>query len=169
MTRCLPMFRMEVTKETVSEYFRQVGVNFHEHAPDVLEEMGDILVGNITEFAPDWNPNLYLSGYEKDWWIIEPTDTGTILDIIYTGMLYEDTVGEDEMKGWFEFGGSSYPPSPPTRDYAYYQETGQDPIASPGGAKHKWFVAKGAKKSQKPIVNKAQVYLDDILQSAQKG
>lgn len=165
--RCLPMLRFEVTQETISEYFKQVGVNLHENAPEVMEEMGDILVTEIMTFAPDWTSNLYLSGFEKDWWIIEPTETGTILDIIYTGMLYEDTVGED-MKGWFEFGGSSYPPTPPARDYAYYQETGKDARASPSGARHKWFVARGAKKSQKPIVNKAQVYLDDILKSAQR-
>ena len=163
------MIRIEVTKETVSEYFRQVGATFKEETPQILEDMGDILVDNITTFAPDWNPNLYLSGYEKDWWVIEPTKTGTLLDILYTGMLYEDTVGEDEMKGWWEFGGHSYqPPAPPTRDYAYFQETGQDPIADSGLAKHKWFIARGAKKSQEPIVNKAKDYLDEILKSAQR-
>lgn len=163
------MLRFEVTEETVSEYFRQVGASFAENTPQVLEEMGDILVDNISMFAPDWNPNLYLSGYEKDWWIIEPTDTGTVLDILYTGMLYEDIIGEDDMLGWWEFGGSSqYPYKPPARDYAYYQETGIDAVANPKNARHKWFVAKGAKKSQKPIVNKAQEYLDTILESAQK-
>ena len=49
------------------------------------------------------------------------------------------------------------------RDYAYYQETGIDPIAKSEDAKHKGFIRRGVQNSEKRIQNKTAGYLKQIL------
>ncbi len=150
--------------DTLTEYFEKVLNHFHKSQTRLIEAMGHDLAEDTMTFAPDWNPNLYLSGFEKQLWTEEISNEKSMIEILYTGF----TEQVDFIDVWWEFATpSSMHKSPEDRelgrDYAYYQETTYDSIADPRKAKHPHFVRKGSEVYAHTMKPKTSEYLNKIL------
>ena len=171
-------------KDTLTEYLETLENNVEEHFPDALKKAALLLVGTDegddgayipSNMSTDFNPNLWLSGQEEDRWVIENDNGEITLFINYTGMTWGTSgryTGEGDMMGWWEFGGESQGyPQPPTRDYAYFQETGKDKLMDKfhknEGSKyahHKHGIKKGLKEGTRPVRQDLARYLELLLE-----
>ena len=119
----------------------------------------------IEPLMPKWNPNLMFSPLEQENQVFKPDGGLATLDLIYTGkteMAEEREWDKDEnnlYKVYWEFGdkftGELH------RDYAYYQETGQDDIAKNFGGHH--FVKRGTSNYLNQYHARVQAYADSLL------
>ena len=144
-------------EETVTKYLHDLKNHFQSKEDDMLREMGEVLSEHIVELAPKDTWTLAESGLEEDDWVIQPTLIGNELDIIYSGL--------GNTQSWWEFSDDNLTNHPPDRDYAYFQETGIDPIADSSDAKHKGFISSTLRRSdtRHNINMVAQEYLKRIL------
>ena len=163
-----------VVEESLTEYLQYIQNSLHETKEQELRKQARLLVGEYDNptsgyIAPrmstDFNPNLYLSGQEEEFWIVNSNENVSTIQIIYTGMRLHDNY-PDDARVWLEFS-ENLEPYPPyrelERDYAYYQETGSDPIAKPSDAKHKFAIKKGVFASRNELHNHAAKYLKSIM------
>lgn len=126
------MIRFEV-KENLSKYVDYLEKEIKNNALEqrVLEDMAYDFVEMVDEVVPKWNPNLVYSGSNPETWNIFNEDYRTELEIIYTGFTGEGMGEPDDIQVWWEFG--KYHKGGYSdilgRDYAYYQEFGQDKFA----------------------------------------
>lgn len=144
-------------EETVTKYLQDLKNHFKSKEDDMLRDMARVLSEHIVELAPKDTWTLAESGLEEDDWVIQPTLTGTALDIIYSGL--------GNTQSWVEFSNDQLKNHPPDRDYAYFQETGQDKIADSKYAKHKHFILMSTRRSdtRHQINNIASQYLQSIM------
>ena len=126
------MIRFEV-KENLSKYVEYLEKEIKNINRDkkVLETMAEDFVDIVNEVIPTMNPNLIYSGSNPETWNIFNEDNRTELEIIYTGFTGEGMGEPDDIYVWWEFG--KYHEGGYSdilgRDYAYYQEFGQDKYA----------------------------------------
>lgn len=146
-----------VVEETVSKYLQELKSHFKSKEDDMLRDMARVLSEHIVELAPKDTWTLAESGLEEDDWVIQPTLIGNELDIIYSGL--------GNAQSWWEFSDDYLTNHPPDRDYAYFQETGQDKIADSKRAKHKHFILMSTRRSdtRHQINNIASQYLRSIM------
>lgn len=146
-----------VVEETVSKYLQELKSHFKSKEDDMLRDMARVLSEHIFELAPNDTGTLAESGLEEDDWVIQPTLIGNELDIIYSGL--------GNAQSWWEFSKDYLTNHPPDRDYAYFQETGQDKIADSKRAKHKHFILMSTRRSdtRHQINNIASQYLQSIM------
>lgn len=168
-----------VTEDSFSEYLNFIYDSLHKYAPKELKREARLLTGDVgnenSGFIPKYmsttfNPNLFISGQEEEYWIIKnQTRSGVIgggnvssLEIIYTGMRLHETFPPGEAKVWSEFSedGAMYKLE---RDYAFYQETGLDPLAPSSMAKHTGAVAKGVAESKDTLYHNVADYVYNIM------
>lgn len=124
-------------KDTLTKYINDVIklVDDESNTRKFLETTGQELhFNNISEFIPQWNPNLIMSPMERDNQIYEVSNELSVLELVYTGF----TRREELIDVWWEFSDDMEQMRKPDereleRDYAYYQETGIDSIANPKG------------------------------------
>ena len=174
--------KAEVIEDTVTEYLDFIVNSFDENAPKELKEQARLLVGDEGDetggfIAPlmstNYNPNLFISGQMEESWnlttssnpygIMGEHDTLGI-EIMYSGLKYYSLYGDDD-KVWWEFAeyNSNSETKKLARDYAFYQETGLDPIAKPKNARHKGAIAKGTKAASGELLNHSARYLKAIM------
>lgn len=183
-----------VTEDTITEYLNQLSSTFENRKEHILREMmysatgypGDEnapiarkLMKEGSSGAKDYqyNPWLFKSGQDKNYWSYE--SDGDVFTILanYSGMRgYESN---EDFKVWAEFSEEWEEDEPYVamnmdpyertlaRDYAFYQETGADKYASPKDARHIGFVNRGmgdAAKKQIPetLARQYQIILDGL-------
>ena len=149
--------KIVVTEDTVSEYFKRIAGEAKSERNSMLNEMAHIFTTDVYELAPHWQDALAESGFEESNWEICDTSKGGAISVLYTG-LYNAV-------SWWEFSDDGDTNHPPDRDYAYFQETGIDPIADSSDAKHKGFISSTLRRSdtRHNINMVAQEYLKRIL------
>lgn len=169
------MFKIKIVKNTVSEYLDLIDKNIEENAPKQLKHMAEKLVGEYDDptggyIAPlmstTWNPNMFLSGQDEDYWKILNDDDKHSLTVTYTGLRLYDLYSMDEAKVWWEFAvNQEADPQERVleRDYAFFQETGIDRYALPKYAKHKGAVAHGVRAGKGEMYEMATKYLENIM------
>lgn len=161
--------------DSLTEYFETIQKNMNENLDEQLRIMARKLVGEeedpddgfiAPEMSTDFNPNLYISGQEEDFWEIYSNSSqlmgghqSSVLEIIYTGMRLHENLG-DSAKVWSEFT-NDY--GRLGRDYAFFQETGLDPIAKSRDAKHKGAIATGVRASKKVMFDMTVNFVENIL------
>ena len=126
------MIRFEV-KENLSKYveYLEKEIKNIDRDKKVLEEMAEEFVDIVGEVVPRASGNLSRSGLNPETWNIFNENNLTELEIIYTGFTGEGGSAPDDIHIWWEFG--KYHRGGYSdilgRDYAYYQEFGQDKYA----------------------------------------
>ena len=132
--------------ETVSEKMDLLQQQFEDDVEEILQKLADAVTGtDEDDFAPipslmstEFNPNLYMSGQERRHRFVKKSKNQSVITIVYTGMDLHEIHGDDA-KVWWEFA-EDLETDPKyrklERDYAYYQETGMDPIAEYSDAHH---------------------------------
>lgn len=167
------MIRWEVT-ENLSKYvdYLEKEVKNIDRDKKVLEEMGEEFVGIVDEVVPKWNPNLMYSGLNSETWNFLNKENMSELEIIYTGFTGEGMSEPDDIAVWWEFG--KYHRGGYSdilgRDYAYYQEFGQDKFAPNAkvkahdfGGNH--YVASGVASFDSDVLEYyAEEYIRQLLQ-----
>lgn len=151
-------------QDRLTEYLEELQAHFHKSQFRLMEAMGHDLAEDVMTFAPDWNPNLYLSGFEKRLWHKDISEGMSAIEILYTGF----TEQVDDIDVWWEFATIDTMSGLPEdrelgRDYALYQETTYDRIADPRKAKHPHFVRKGSEVYSHNMKFKMERYLQQIM------
>ena len=151
-------------QDRLTEYFEELHQHFHKSQSRFVEALAWDLAEDVMTFAPDWNPNLYLSGFEKRLWQEDISEGMSAIEILYTGF----TEQVDYIEVWWEFATPETMHNRPEdrklgRDYALYQETGYDRIADPRKAKHQRFIRKGSEIYSHTMKHNANKYLQQIL------
>lgn len=170
------MLKAIVTEDTFTEYLSYLQTRVEEEKPEMLRKMARRLVGNYDEpddgfIAPlmstDFNPNLFLSGQDEEYWEIGEKGDVSVLYVTYTGKRLHDLYAPGQAKVWSEFSvdGAKYELE---RDYAYYQETGHDSIAKSSDAKHKYAIKFGVLAGAYAVRESAGLYLNQIMQGQTK-
>lgn len=176
------MLKLKITEDTITEYMDFIWNSFNKNAPRELKKQARLLTGEegdegdgyiapnmtVSKFG-EFNPNLFMSGQEEEFWklysnsnpygLMGVKDTHSI-EIIYTGMRLNRNYGDDA-KVWSEFGDKAA--GRLERDYAYFQETGLDPIAKPKQARAKGAIATGVRESKTELLQHSSKYLESIL------
>lgn len=148
-------------EETVTQGLTELQERISGEMENVLNELayaatgyeGDTSAPIPSRMSTDYNPFLFLSGQMKENRFVEVTSGKAEISIKYSGMGLEEELGS-EAKIWWEFA-KDQEQDPYERelerDYAFYQETGSDPIAAPRGAKHKYAIQRGLHSSTSQI------------------
>lgn len=153
--------KLTITEDTVTEYLNKLD----ELSSDVSNNRRFIRSAGqemhfdyIAPLMPKWNPNLMYSPLEPDNQIIDISDGLTTIELIYTGFT-EDAKMNALPKGvWSEFGDKTQ--GILERDYAYYQETGDDPIAD--NFEGHWFATRGTLRYNDMFRLKTIAYLNKL-------
>lgn len=155
------MIRFSV-KENVTKYLEQLEdlstnkTNKRNFLKDSAQEMH---FDYIEPRMPRWNPNLMLSPVESKNQKIDISEDKSIMMLTYTGFTEEAIDGNLPKGVWSEFG-DKYTKTL-ERDYAYYQETGEDEIADDFEGHH--YVEFGTKAYLNQFYAKTQAYSDSLL------
>ena len=156
------MIKFEI-QENVSKYLDKLDTlstdasNTKRFLKDVGQEMH---LEFIEPLMPKWNPNLMYSPLEREHQIVKTSSTLSSLELIYTGFTELEEGGEINV--WSEFAEHGNPATHHLeRDYAFYQETGYDPIAPVFGGHG--YVAKGTAAYSTQMNYKTMAYLDRLM------
>jgi hypothetical protein len=113
-----------------------------------------------------------MSGQDENYWKVNKksySGAGSILggrnvssiEIMYTGERIEEYTSSIPPKVWWEFGDKDT--GTLERDYAFFQETGIDPIADSEDARAKGAIAIGVAESKHTLLEHSQKYLESIM------
>lgn len=171
--------KIVIQEDTFSEYLDYIYNSFHENMSKELKRQARLLTGEegdedtgfiAKHMSTDFNPNLFISGQEEEYWIIKNASRTLVqgggnvssIEAVYTGMRLHETFPPGEARVWSEFSvdGAKYELE---RDYAFYQETGLDPYAPSWQAYHKGAVAKGTRESSVTLFEHAAEYVYNIM------
>lgn len=169
----------KIKEDTITDYLNELESLIEEEKPQLLNTLMREVVGYPYSFggfvAPlmstKWNPFLYSSGQDSSMWHGEIGEVSR-LETVYSGMKLHQLF--DKPKVWSEFATpETKNQSDPrkrklARDYAYFQETGIDPIADPRYAKHKHAVEEGFAASTNHVIAETGKYVERLMQ-LQKG
>ncbi len=172
------VLRVEFAGDSIEEYFTKLKEHMDTEKPEMLNSLMTTIVG--FPFSPmggyvaprmgKWNPYLYSTGQDREYWEGEITDAESYLQAMWTGRDINHFFSGGLPKGiWWEFATEDSWGKPARekkleRDYAWYQETGQDPIAKPSDAKHKGAIRRGIIASKDEVLRDAQDYLNRIIE-----
>ena len=171
------MIKFEIV-ENVTKYLDTISNNVDDNAEIQLKKMAEKLTGKfdtengyitrnmaVVKYG-EFNPNLHLSGQDQSKWKITHDDDLHSLMVTYTGMTLYEYYGVEEAKVWWEVAeGNEGNPRDRIleRDYAFYQETGIDPIALPKYARATGAISKGVYEGKYELYEMATKYLENIL------
>ena len=156
------MIRSEF-KENVTNYLDKLD-ELSSNEPNIRRFLKDVAQELHTEYIepimPKWNPNLMYSPMEREHQIINISPSTYSLELIYTGYTEKEESGDINV--WSDFAEGGDPSTHHLeRDYAFYQETGYDPIA-PIFAGHA-YVARGTAAYSTAMYNKTMAYADRLM------
>ena len=168
-----------VKEDTITEYIEELESLFESEKPQLLNTLMREIVGYSYSFggyvAPlmstDFNPFLYSSGQDSSMWHGEIGEGISRLETVYSGMKLH--MLHNKPMVWWEFATPDTVGNQPRerkllRDYAYFQETGIDPIAKSKDAKHKHAIERGFANSESHVIDETAKYINRIMQ-LQKG
>ena len=150
------MLEMKVTKDTLSEYMDKLIVAVNDNKEKFLRQEADVfaeypaiglMYGTLQE-------SLDKNRIYKDYGGLSE------IDVLYTGTLAKHS--------WSEFRDDGDTSKPPDRDYAFYQETGQDRVASEEKAKHQGAIRFGVADFAEIYPYDIDEWLDEILSQISK-
>lgn len=157
--------RITIEEDTVTEYLTKLLDHFQGSQEVILDNLANELSHKFIEpYVPKWNPNLYESGENPNYWFKNISMERSTVEVLYTGF----TEFAEYMDVFFEMGGySTLRPATLQRDYAYYQETGRDifhgsyPEAPPFEGHH--YVQKGTADYSNFMANSIEKYMNQIM------
>ena len=154
--------KLEIVEDTVSKYLDELYElsNSEDNTNRFLKDAGHELHFRYVEpLMPKWNPNLMYSPLEKRHQIFDINSEISSLELLYTGFT-ESAEMNDFPKGvWSEFWDKTQ--GILQRDYAFYQETGDDPIAEDFEGHH--FVQEGTSNYTTEFHYKTMAYMDKLM------
>ena len=131
-----------IQEDSVTPYLEDIENRLHASREEIIRTIGEKFATNAAaDIAPNWTGNLSQSIDDPDNWHLIDDMEFMQLDIVFTGL------SEGFNEWWGEFRDESSPYG--GRDYAYFQETGEDIKASPEDARQKWYVRKNVEPSQR--------------------
>ena len=150
-----------LVEETVTQGLNDLQERVSGEMENVLNEMASAATGYYEDttasiprrMSTTFNPFLYISGQMPENREVNISQGQSEILVRYSGMGLEEELGSDA-KIWWEFAkGQEADPYEREleRDYAFFQETGSDPIAAPSGAKHKYAIQRGLHASTRQI------------------
>lgn len=162
----------KIKEDTITDYLNELESHLESEkekfvgglARKPVGELGNPNEGAITLLAPKYNPFLYMTGQRRNNWKITLGETSKV-EILYSAMKAPNinAYGTNKTrKIWWEFADDNNP-NKLGRDYAEFQETGEDPIAKSKDAKHKHFIRDGLKASRPEIQDATGRYLMEIM------
>ena len=160
-------------EETVSEGLDKLQEEFQAELEDILTEMAYQATGReedesapIPKLMGKMNPWLFISGQLESARTFEIGERKSKVIINYSGMRYDEWYTEEEFRPWWEFAENfeSYTQyAILERDYALFQETGRDDVASPHDARHKFAIEWGMREAARPMRTKLRAELGRVL------
>ena len=154
--------KFEIIENTVTDYLNKLDElandegNTRRFLKDSAQEMH---FEYIEPLMPKWNPNLMYSPLEPEHQIVKISKGVSSIELLYTGFTEEAREGDLPKGVWSEFGDKFT--GTLERDYALYQETGQDPIAPDFAGHH--FVKRGTHNYLNQFYTKTDAYLDRLM------
>ena len=150
------MLEMKVTKDTLSEYMDKLIVAVNDNKEKFLRQEAKV----FSEY-PDIG-HLYgaLQKSLEDNHIYKDYGGLSEIDVLYTGAL--------ATQSWWEFRDDGDTSKPPERDYAFYQETGQDRVAAEEKATHQGAIRFGVADFAEIYPYDVDEWLDEILSQISK-
>lgn len=156
------MLNFDVEEDTVTKYLNEL-IKLSSDESNKKRYLGDagyeLHFRYIEPEMPKWNPNLMYSPLEKRHQIFDNDEEHSSLELLYTGFTEEAERRVLPEGVWSEFGDKTQ--GILQRDYAVYQETGQDPIADEFPGHH--FVRKGTSNYTTEFHYKTMAYLDRLM------
>ena len=147
------MFR--VKEDTLTDYLNEVEKLVLDSQKDITYKLADLLVYTVEPRVD--TGTLIESGFDEDNWFFQNKENMSILEIMYTG--------KDNPTRWTEFGFNYDNPNDKSqwRDYAYFQETGIDEVASKSDARRPHFIRDALNEQSDEIINRTQEYLNQLM------
>ena len=133
--------RIIIQEDSITPYLNDIENRLHASSEEIIYKIGKRFREEAQSRVNYWWGNLFESVDKPSQWQIERDPNFIKLDIVFSG------ITEEVEEWWGEFEDPSLPMG--GRDYAYYQETGEDPIADPSHARSKWYVKRSVKPTQK--------------------
>ena len=152
----------DIIEDTITEYLEKLTElsTGEDNRKRFLKDAGhELHFRYINPEIPKWNPNLMYSPLEKRHQNFKIGDGVSSLELLYTGFTETAEMGELPVGVWSEFGDKSQ--GILERDYAYYQETGEDEIAPDFAGHH--YVGKGTANYSTEFHYKTMAYLDRLM------
>lgn len=157
-------------EENLTDYFEELLQHFNSHKDTLNYAFTREIVGNYGSvngkiarlMSTTFNPHLYTSGQNEDLWKHMVDEGMSIIEIMYTGRYLHEEYPIGKAKVWWEFADKNNQ-NKLGRDYSWYQETGEDPIAKSEDAKHKGAISKGLSSATSKDLNKTAQYMEDIM------
>lgn len=150
------MLEMKVTKDTLSEYMDKLIVAVNDNKEKFLRQEADVFAEypDIGRMYYTLQESLEKNRIYKDYGGLSE------IDVLYTGALAKHS--------WWEFRDDHDMSKPPERDYAYYQETGEDKVAKDESAHHKWAIKFAVADFAEIYPYDVDEWLDEILSQISK-
>lgn len=159
--------KLTVTEDTLTPYFEELYrlVSDEDNAQNFLRDSAaELHFEHIEPLMPDWNPNLKISPMEHEHQIYRQEGERHIFDMIYTGFTQEEKMGLEKVFAEFAM---DFDPATKrlSRDYAYFQETGEDEVVDPKRytPQHTHFVKRGTASYTTQFHYKAMAYANQLL------
>ena len=133
--------KLIIQEDSVTPYLNDIENRLNASREEIIRTIGEKFATNAAADVAVWTGNLSQSIDDPDNWHLTDDMEFMQLDIVFTGL------ADDFDDWWDEFRDESSPYG--GRDYAYYQETGEDEKALPKDARQKWYVRKNVEPSQR--------------------
>lgn len=170
------MIKFEV-QDTLTEYLDKLKSHFNANKVTLNEVFAEAVVGDswmnprsghIAKYmSTNFNPYLFASGQDKGYWKFMSEEGISSIEVMYSGMHLHEQYPVGKARVWWEFAEDTSAPKNQrklARDYAWYQETGEDKIAMPEDARHKGAIAKGLAEVSQKDLKKTEEYFMRIME-----
>lgn len=118
---CLPKLKFKIVENPLIEYLEGVELRLGQRTDDFLKAQAQGFAENTSDFVPKWNPNLYLSAFEKRYQILFGDESIQGIEVWYTGFTKQAEEGPLPVGVTHEFG--DVETGILERDYAEYIES----------------------------------------------
>ena len=134
-------FRSTIEYDSITPYLDAIDTRLHASRKEIIYEIGKYFAIQGQERMSRWHDTLYKSVDDPNLWTLYSEEDFMTLDIVFTGL------DGDVEQWWWEFEDENSLDG--GRDYAFFQETGEDKTAESDKARNKWYVHKSEKPTQK--------------------
>lgn len=143
--------KIEIVEDTITTYADYLTEAWDEQEEPLLTKLAYDYIKNVHPKVA--SGTLRSSGEEEDNWEFLHGEDVSEVTIEYTG--------RDNPTRWWEFGG--FEPFSEWRDYAWFQETGEDDVAEPYPTMRRWYVRAAAYESKHRILTDTQKHFMNVL------
>ena len=150
-------FNVIVEEDSITPYLDNINTRLHASRKEIAYKIGRKFAEEGQSRIVDWQGNLSESVSDPESWQLFTEEDFIKLDIVFSGTI-DEGVGD---RWWWEFEDPNSPEG--GRNYAYYQETGIDPIASFTDARNRGYVRKSVAPTQEFAENYLQREIRKII------